>query len=169
MRRLLIALPLVVGCLEPTADDRARDELPGEGRDHENEFHRPGQPCLLCHNEFEVAGTVFLRAEDATGLDGAEVVITDDDDREIVARTNRAGNFLVVVSDDRDTENLRAGMVRVPLPPTFPLSIEVRHAGHVTPMETQAWREGSCAGCHKPALGADSVGPVFLLEPGEPL
>jgi hypothetical protein len=31
-------------------------------------------------------------------------------------------------------------------------------------MESLAWREGSCAGCHKPTVEADSVGYVYLKE-----
>src|ERR1019366_4307514 len=65
-------------------------------------LHRPGQPCLLCHDgalgdppAFSVAGTVFDRPSASQGVNGATVSLTDANDSGALAVTNSAGNFYV--------------------------------------------------------------------------
>jgi hypothetical protein len=159
--RAAAAALALAACIGTTPEDAERDALPGGGGDPE---HRPGQPCLLCHG-FAIAGTVYYRASDRSGIEGAEVDIEDDLGRRFVARTNRAGNFMVRVRSGLDAPEQRSrGRLDIPWEPEFPLAIVVRARGVETEMESLAWREGSCAGCHGPTVEADSAGKIYVVE-----
>lgn len=159
--RAAAALALA-GCIGTTPEDAERRALPDD-EDGEPE-HRPGQPCLLCH-DFAIAGTVYYRASDRTGFEGAEVDIEDAAGNRFVALTNRAGNFIVEVRGGLSAPEQRSrGRLDVPWEPEFPLSIAVRSGGVEQVMESLAWREGSCAGCHGPTVEADSAGPIYIVK-----
>ena len=141
-------------------------------------YHRPGQPCVLCHGDgffpippgevvFEVGGTVYDGIADAEddGLAGVEVEITDDTGLVVTAMTNRAGNFMVSVDADRATgTQIKRGWVTVPASLVFPLRARIRKDGEEQEMRTNVWRSGSCGHCHGPEPGVDSVGRVYLHE-----
>lgn len=122
--------------------------------------HRPGQPCLLCHDgklgspaEFSVAGTVFVDPNDTSpsnGASGAEVRMTDSTGVTYTAATNRVGNFYVTSGEWR---------------PSYPMRVEIAFQGMTTRMTSHIGRDGSCAGCHKSPVGWDSPGPVALSWP----
>lgn len=163
--RSLAAIALA-GCLGTTPEDAERDALPDD--EDGNPEHRPGQPCLLCH-DFAIAGTVYRRASDRTGLEGAEVDVEDDAGHKFVALTNRAGNFIVRVEGDGPSPRQRSrGQLDIPFKPVFPLSIVVRAGGVEATMESLAWRQGSCAGCHGPTVEADSAGKIYVIEETAP-
>ncbi len=170
-----VALGLALGGCIGTTPEEARREAQGSARDGDEE-HRPGQPCLVCHDEdynpggrvFVLAGTVYHFATDPDdrGLSGAEVIVIDDDDRELTAITNRAGNFMFELDPGLDApELLDRGRTKIPFQPTFPLSVTVRYAGEEKDMESLIWRDGSCAGCHLSSdTGTDHVEKVWLEE-----
>jgi hypothetical protein len=157
-----LALAALAGCLGTTPEEAERQALPDD--DDGDPEHRPGQPCLLCH-DFAIAGTVYFRASDRVGIEGAEVDVTDDAGNRFVALTNRAGNFIVSVEGDGPEPRQRdRGQLEIPFEPVFPIEIAVRARGEEAIMESLAWREGSCAGCHRPDVAADSPGPVYVVE-----
>ena len=144
---------------DPVVDD-AVDALGGEaGGVHPGPLHRPGQPCLLCHDgaltnpeEFSVAGTVFVQPDGSEPARGATVELKDADGSGYEVVTNRAGNFYL--SPKR-------------YDPRYPLEVKVHWQGEITTMHTMIGREGSCAGCHSDPPGRDSPGPVYVrLEDG---
>ncbi len=162
MRDLLVPLVLALGGASTTACDpvhsNAVDALGGEAPGvRTGPTHRPGQPCLLCHDgklgdppPFSVAGTIFLTPNDpraANGVDGASVVITDATGDARTFATNQAGNFYVPVSE---------------WTPTYPLRVRVTYRTYDVTMTSHIGRDGSCAGCHFTPTGPDSPGPVAL-------
>lgn len=175
---LLFCHSLWSACLA-TPPEQEEPAVQGDYEDGDEE-HRPGQPCLLCHGEtifvpppgpdFETAGTVYGGDSDPedSGIEGVDVIITDAMGREIVAVTNRAGNFMVEVSSDVNEPTQRdKGRLLIPWELEFPLSVRIRMGEIEQEMETKIWREGSCAHCHGPEPGADSVGRVYLYDEGE--
>src|SRR5262245_59193898 len=99
---LLAALAAwLVGCDDPL-QERAVEALGPEPFDvPEGPLHRPGQPCVLCHDgedarAFSVAGTVYLTPDSDTPAAGASVGLVDAKGAGFVAITNCAGNFFVL-------------------------------------------------------------------------
>ena len=154
------------------------DEIPGTVP--ESQYHRAGQPCLVCHNNqgpadlrFAVAGTVFWgrcdckpgaplnqggcdpakgRTCDQTPVEGAQVRIRDWKKSEYCLVTNCAGNFMLPVNEGLEFPFL------VSVSKTFAGSPYARvMGGHVG-------REGSCAGCHKNPTYQDSPGQIRLID-----
>lgn len=118
-------------------------------------FHRPGQPCVLCHSDaggappFSIAGTVYIDADTRTPIDGVQVNLVDSLGRTFSTSTNCAGNFFV-------------------RPPDYPLNgpvwVNLRRDDVLREMDTAIYRDGSCAGCHADPLGPALAGHVFLIE-----
>lgn len=170
MRRALPLALLLAACLGTSPEDAEREALGPYGDDDDGDpEHRPGQPCLVCHDEFVVAGTVFLYADDDVGVGGAVVEVEDAEGRIFSAPTNRTGNFMVSVKGGISAPQLsRRGNLLIPWDPVFPLRVNVRRNGVERDMESWIWREGACAGCHVGSADtAESVARVYLLEPGE--
>lgn len=117
---------------------------------------------------FVLAGTVYRRAtdSDAHGLAGAAVEVTDAAGHEFTALTNRVGNFMVQVEAGLSSPQQREkGRLRIPWKPVFPLNVAVSYQGLTQEMESQVWREGSCAGCHRTSSpGLDHVEKVWHEE-----
>jgi hypothetical protein len=113
--------------------------LVGCGVPEHSPMMKPGEDCLRCHGSgslhWYAAGTVYADPQAAAGdgIQGAEVVITDANQRTISLKTNGAGNFYTA-------ETL-----------VFPANVEVRRKGKVNQMPTQA-PQGGCNSCH---TGAD--------------
>lgn len=165
---LATCAPACIGTTPEEAAEQAQGDDPAE----EGPTHRPGQPCLVCHGEdhspggevFVLAGTVYRRAGDEDGLEGAEVEITQADGEVFTARTNRVGTFLVSVGEVDDDERAQ-GWLGLARPPEFPLRVVVRAGGTEATMRNVIHREGSCAACHDRAgPGAASAGKVFVEE-----
>jgi len=117
-------------------------------------LHRPGQPCLVCHDgkfgdpsQFTVAGTIYLHPDDTTGLAGATVTLTGADGSHITATTNAAGNFYLTPTEWN---------------PSFPMQTQVEYGGVTATMATLVGRDGSCAGCHVDPAGPSSPGRVSI-------
>jgi len=167
-----------LGCLGTSPQEREK-QAQGEYEDGD-EFHRPGQPCLVCHSEdfspgddvFQVAGTIYLTPTSPDGLAGVTVEVTDAAGRVATATTNRVGNFMFKKGDDegeeredREDREERDGKVKLPYRVTYPLTIRVSYLEFEQVMESVSWREGSCAHCHSldgPHEGSE--GRVYLTE-----
>ena len=158
VRLFSVALSLaplaIVGCdpVHASEIDALGGEAPGVP---EGPLHRPGQPCLLCHDgeigdptAFSVGGTVFDTPSSMQGVVGATVAMTDTIGSSDTATTNAAGNFYVTPPE---------------WTPIYPI-VEVQvQSGNVTvSMETLIGRNGSCAGCHTGTAGPVSPGPITL-------
>lgn len=151
-------LPYVALCLGACSDPVVEDarealgpETPGVP---EGPLHRPGQPCLLCHDgsgpgelEMSVAGTVYKYPDGAEPLSGAYVDLIDSKGRKFSAATNCAGNFFVQPAD---------------FEPEYPLWTTLRFGGAVVDMSTPIFRDGSCARCHTQPTGPESAGQVYF-------
>lgn len=151
---LLAVIALLPGCdpVQDSAINALGGEAPGVRR---GPLHRPGQPCLLCHDgalgdppAFSVAGTIFDRPSDAQPVNGATVSLLDANGSSFDALTNAAGNFYV--TPDQWT-------------PTFPLTVAVTTgAGLKVTMHTDVGRDGACATCHFDPAGPASPGHVCI-------
>lgn len=178
---VLLTLLVSAGCIGTSPEEARRDSLGPETGVEPGPLHRPGQPCLACHGEdyspgdavFAVAGTVYLRASDPVGLEGAVVTLVDDAGRELSVTTNRAGNFMVQVGgdgedEDEDGEEREEGRVHAPFDLRFPLRASVAYREHEQVMRSVIHRDGSCGSCHTAEPGAASVGRVWVEEEGAP-
>jgi hypothetical protein len=150
----LLTIALVFVACDPVLDD-AVDSLGGEvGNVHPGPLHRPGQPCLLCHDgelgdppEFSIAGTVFEKPTGTKPVNRATVELHGADGSTFKLTTNSAGNFYASPNEYK---------------PVFPLEVQVNYSGEVTTMHTQVGRDGACAGCHSDPPGPDSPGHVYV-------
>jgi hypothetical protein len=156
--RVVLAALLLAAC-DPVRSD-ALNALPPEAPGVRNgPLHRPGQPCLLCHDgdlgdppAFVVAGTVFEVPDTLVGADQATVALTDTVGNVYDTTTNAAGNFYVTPDQ---------------WSPTFPLvHVTVTGAsGVVATMQSEVGRDGACASCHVDPAGPASPGHVSLSGP----
>lgn len=115
----------------------------------------PGSDCMACHasnakggdgaGSLNVAGTLYRdpHARTELGLDGAEVVITDKNKKQIVMRTGAGGNFYSAESF------------------VFPIQVEVRKNGKTAVMNGSP-PVGSCNACHAGEAKNNAPGRVFL-------
>jgi hypothetical protein len=156
--RLLLALAaaaLLAGSCDPVHDD-AQAALGGETPGvPPGPLHRPGQPCLVCHDgatgdpaALSMAGTVFLEGNSLTPAPGAVVLLTNADGTTATATTNAAGNFFL------------APGAYTPIYPVHVTSITM--GGASITMHSHIGGNGSCAGCHADPAGSDSPGHVYF-------
>jgi hypothetical protein len=157
MTRLALLLLLALAACDPVNRD-AINALPGDAPGVRNgPLHRPGQPCLLCHDgqigdpsEFSVAGTIFEHPGSLVAADNASVSLTDANGSSYSKTTNAAGNFYITPGE---------------WSPVFPISnVSVLGRGARTPaiMLSDIGRDGACAGCHFDPAGPASSGHVSL-------
>ncbi len=150
------------GCGNPVIDKRIEDLGPEIEGVEPGEFHRPGQPCVLCHSSYEgaepemaVGGTIFATPNRKLPVDKVTVTLTDALGDSRSATTNCIGNFFIK-KEDWD--------------PAFPLKAEVVYGVPGTDqlkavtMESRISRDGSCAGCHVGTRNQGSPGWVWLEE-----
>jgi hypothetical protein len=114
-------------------------------------YHRPGEPCALCHSDkgpadskFVLGGTIFWGPDDYNArVDNAYVRILDANKTKRCFVTNCNGNFYVRESD----------FAKI----TFPLLVSVERAVDpgqnettlvIRRMSSHIGREASCATCH---------------------
>jgi hypothetical protein len=148
---------LLLAACDPVHGD-ARDALGGETPGvRTGPTHRPGQPCLICHDgslgnpsAFTVAGTVFTTPTERVGLEGVQVTMTDARNSTFIAETNSAGNFYIT---DREWT------------PTYPMTVVITNDGTRVEMKTHVGRDGSCGGCHVDPASASSPGHIYLTDP----
>jgi hypothetical protein len=117
----------------------------------ESEYHRPGEPCSLCHSakgpassDFVLGGTIFWGPDNYDArVDNAYVRVLDAEKKQRCFVTNCNGNFYVRRSDFSNI--------------TFPLLVSVERAvdpGQIEDtlvirrMSSHIGRESSCAVCH---------------------
>jgi len=156
---VLLTMAVVTGC-NPTHADQI-DALGGEASGvRTGPTHRPGQPCLVCHDgalgdpqQFSVAGTVFQSAGSTTPVNHASVQLVDVTGSTHTATTNEAGNFYITPSQ---------------WTPHYPMTAMVTGpSGTPVAMNSLISRDGACAGCHFDPVGPGSPGRVVLtLEDG---
>ena len=158
MKRALLSVAILAvsaGSCDPVHDDAVSalgGETPGVAR---GPLHRPGQPCLVCHDgasgdppAFSLAGTVFLYANSAAPAVGATVSLLDAASKTATATTNAAGNFYL----DPGTFS-----------PKFPVHVTgVAMGGVSVTMHSHIGGNGSCAHCHADPAGPDSPGHVYF-------
>ena len=170
-----LGLSIALGaCSSPAVDARIEalgEEVPGV---EPSEYHRAGQPCVLCHSTYEgaspaisVGGTIYAvkaaREEDLIPIENARVRITDSFGETREALTNCVGNFFLTKED---------------WSPAFPLSAEIEFTTPGSPgdaakrvvMNTRISRDGSCAGCHSGPTSPTTPGWVFCAgsQPATP-
>jgi hypothetical protein len=161
--RLLFAVGLACAACALSTCDPVKDqkiaalggEAPGVPR---GPLHRPGQPCVLCHDGnvgdppgFSVAGTVYVDAGDFTPAAGAVVSLTDSVGKTFDAIANEVGNFYVLPHQ---------------LTPTYPMKVTVRFNDVTVKMTADVGRDGSCATCHFDPAGPASPGHVYIPPGG---
>jgi hypothetical protein len=152
---LLFAAAFAASC-DPVHDDAVAalgGEAPGVPP---GPLHRPGQPCLICHDgtfgdppAFSMAGTVFLYANSTSQVaSGATVTLEDKNGTTAAATINPAGNFFLTP----DTYS-----------PEYPVHVKSLAQGNVSiSMHSHIGGNGSCAGCHVDPEAPDSPGHVYL-------
>lgn len=162
MNRLWLGLfaLLPLGCGNPAVDVRI-DALGEEKSGVEpGEFHRPGQPCVLCHStyygaepEMSVGGTIYATPKQDIPVAGVRVTMIDAQGDARTVTTNCIGNFFIP-KESWD--------------PLFPLHAEIEFDVPGTEglekravMATRINRDGSCAGCHEGAPNQGSPGRVY--------
>jgi hypothetical protein len=153
-----IAGALVASCnpVHDDAVDALGGETPGVPR---GPLHRPGQPCLTCHDgaigdppAFSVAGTIFQTQGTLAPAENAMVKLTDANGREFLKATNAAGNFYIQPHE---------------FTPTYPMHVEVSYASFpVVKMSSGIGRDGSCADCHSDPASASSSGHIYIPVDG---
>jgi hypothetical protein len=167
-RNVWVALVTVVvgaglgACASPVNDDKI-EKLGGETEGVlQSEFHRPGQPCVLCHDSYEgaspqmaVGGTVFATPSNPVPVEGVTVTLTDSSGITFTKTTNCIGNFFITADEWTPAFPLRAE-IECPLPGS-----DVRRR---FVMGTRIGRDGSCAGCHFNAPSQTSPGWVYCAE-----
>jgi hypothetical protein len=129
------------------------------------EYHRAGQPCLVCHGgegpaskQFSVAGTVFggpfsYTTNDTLGVGGAMAAFVDDNMSVNYTMSNCVGNFWLAADSSTGWPNF----------PAFPLRVEIiSPAGNAYPMPGHIGRDGSCATCHQDPTGLSTLGHVWV-------
>ena len=145
MRAGQLAIPLALAALCACSDPVHDGAVAAQGKETTGvpigEFHRAGQPCVVCHEDhgpasdavFTVAGTIFAGTDKWVGVDGAFVEMTDSGSSKYIAKTNCVGNFFVRPSDWN---------------PKFPILVRVAKGSAKRSMRTPIGRETSCNNCH---------------------
>jgi len=155
MRSRWLLLALAAASCDPVYDDqieRLGPEAPGVRK---GPLHRPGQPCVLCHDgttgdppRFTVGGTIYVDPATLTPADGATVSLTSADGASWAATTNAAGNFYVVPSQ---------------FVPAYPMTVVVTYSSSKATMHGHVGRDGSCADCHTDPAGPASAGHIYAV------
>jgi hypothetical protein len=149
---------LALASCDPVASDAKAalgDEAPGVSR---GPLHRPGQPCIVCHDggvgdppAFAVAGTVFDAPNSPVPASGVTVTLTGSNGHAFSAVTNAAGNFYVVPDE---------------FIPAYPMKVTISVGGVTNTMQSHVGRDGSCAGCHTDPPRPSSPGRVYFSATG---
>lgn len=162
---LLALLALTTcGCGSPLRGEDI-DSLGEEQGEKPSEFHRPGQPCVLCHSAaggvdpiLSIGGTLFFESTDGTEAKedlfpaaGFAVVVLDSEGKEHQMQSNDCGNFYVLEKDFK---------------PVYPLATEIRNeSGAVTnKMVSRIGRSGSCGSCHLEQKSPQSPGVIRVAD-----
>lgn len=151
----LVVLPLAAVASSCNTDPVHTDAVNALGPEiagvPKSEYHRAGQPCLVCHGgegpaseQFTVAGTIFYGPAAGNnapiGVGNVTVTLEDDTTSQFPVTTDCVGNFFVRPGD-------------WPGHPVFPMLVTISGTVLGTysaqPMPSHIGRDGSCAGCHQ--------------------
>jgi hypothetical protein len=157
-RRALLACALVAacaGCADPVHDNLVASLGPEDPNVPPGPLHRPGQPCLACHDGSGPAamsmifgGTAYEYFDQTAPLVAAKVLFTDATNLEYVTTTNCAGNFWVQTVD---------------WSPTFPVHVQLLYgASSPQNMRTHIGRATSCATCHSGTESQSTTAHVYF-------
>lgn len=139
--------------LDPVHHNAVNDLGAENGADYPvtSQYHRPGEPCALCHSDkgpadtvFALGGTVFWGPDNYDNrVDKAYVRVLDANKTERCFVTNCNGNFYVLKSDfSKITFPLLISVERTKDPGHDESTLQLRRmSGHIG-------REASCATCH---------------------
>jgi hypothetical protein len=158
---VLFATLVALGGCDPVHDDAIAALGPEAAGVRRGPLHRPGQPCLLCHDgaigdpqRFTVAGTVYETPGGLVAVAGISVVLIDANTSQAELQVNEAGNFYATPSQ---------------YDPTFPIQVFLRaQGGQAVRMQTliegngTVEPNGSCASCHLDPAGRNSPGHVCV-------
>lgn len=137
--------PVHKNTVKSLGEERADDYPP------ESEYHRPGEPCALCHSrkgpadsEFVLAGTVFWGPDSySRRVDKAYVRVLDGTKSRRCFVTNCNGNFYVRKEDfSQITFPILVSVERTVDPGKDEATLTIRR------MSSHIGREASCATCH---------------------
>jgi hypothetical protein len=156
--RFLTLLPLAAlaatACEDPVRERAIAQLGPETLGVRAGPLHRPGQPCLLCHDAaagrgspMSVAGTIYADEMTQNAVTEVSVKMVDAGGAVFTATTNCAGNFFVRTAE---------------FAPRFPVWVTVSADGQSIDMESPFYREGSCAACHTDPKRPSSAGHVFV-------
>jgi hypothetical protein len=137
-------------CADPVHDLQVKGLGGEDPNTPQGEFHRAGQPCVVCHQpggpantSFSIAGTIFANdgKDKIIGVENVYVDLVDANGsfwadpagNPLSIKTNCAGNFWVSPSD---------------WDPAFPVRVMIRRDATVTKMISHIGREPSCNRCH---------------------
>jgi len=163
---------LLTACIGTSPEQAEADALgPDPSGLGNGPLHRAGFPCTRCHGDawwqespaFRLAGTIYNKSTDGHGLENAEVIVRDAAGRELIARTNRSGNFFFVEEGSAASQR-GDGWFQIPSDLTFPLRVSVRSGDQEQTMRSLIWRERSCATCHRGDPDEDNNGRIFVTE-----
>ena len=164
--RVLFVVLALAACTDPVNSAERNALGPEDPNVPQGEFHRPGQPCLVCHDNFALAGTIY-DTDLTTPFEGATITITDAAGNQAQATSNSAGNFIIRKSD---------------FTPVYPIGTYIDSNGNqvvgvqvlgsdpnsTAQMLTQIGREGSCNMCHFGTAAANTPGVVHVTTGGGP-
>jgi hypothetical protein len=147
--------PAVLSPVDPQHDLEVEALGPEDPKVPVGPLHRPGQPCVLCHDlgqdatVFNIAGTVYRDNTSSTPLTDADVMIVDSAGNNFTAHSNCVGNFYVGLSQ---------------FEPVWPFWVTISQGPNNSAMGSPVHRERSCAACHFNPAGPRSAGQVFLTS-----
>lgn len=162
---LLVSSVLLGACTsDPVHDAEVAALGPEIAGIPKGDYHRAGQPCLVCHGgegpaskRFSIAGTVFggpfsYTSNNTLGVGMATVAFVDDNNASNFATTNCVGNFWLLADSSTGWPGF----------PAFPIRTEViSPTGGIFPMPGHIGRDGSCASCHQDPTGLSAAGHVW--------
>ncbi len=160
MKRALLVFAMMVACADPVKSAEQTALGPEDPSVPKGELHRPGQPCLVCHDDFAAAGTVY-QDDLVTPFEGATVTLTDAVGSQASATTNAAGNFVIRKSEWKPTFPIGTftdGNGNT----VFGVSVVGSDPNNAAQMITQAGRDLGCNSCHQPDRTASSPGPIYI-------
>jgi hypothetical protein len=169
----LATLLVAPSCTDPVHDQEVQALGPENPAIPKGEFHRAGQPCLVCHGpegpaqtQFSIAGTVFGNPftppygttgavpTGSVGYNNAYIAIADDNGQQSSnIYSNCVGNFWATPAAFN---------------PAFPVLVAVYPNGSSNPqtMFTQISRAGSCATCHSDPPNYNALGHIYIAATG---
>jgi len=157
---LSVALLASPGC-DPVHSDAVAALGPEAPDVHTGPTHRPGQPCLVCHDggfgdppRFTLAGTVYETPDAKVGVNGAMVTLVETDGYTTQWTTNEAGNFYVTPDQYQPTFPLQA-TIQAPGGPAVHMQTLIGGNSTLAP-------NGACSSCHFDPVGPNSPGHLSL-------